>query len=84
MSCVLSSLGVAGSVITSASLSYLGLGAQLPTPEWGLMLSQGQDFLRLAWWMTTFPGLVVMFTVLGINLIGNRLRNALGPRLRNG
>lgn len=81
---VLSSLGVAGSVITSASLSYLGMGAQPPTPEWGLMLSQGRNFLRLAWWMTTFPGVVVMFTVLGINLIGDGLRDALDPRLKIG
>ena len=81
---VLSTLGVAGSIITAASLSYLGMGAQPPTPEWGLILSQGRSFLQIAWWITTFPGLVIMFTVLGINLLGDGLRDALDPRLKIG
>lgn len=81
---ILSSLGVAGSIITAASLSYLGLGAQPPTPEWGLILSQGRSFLQSAWWISTFPGLVIMFTVFAINLLGDGLRDALDPRLKNG
>lgn len=79
---VLSSLGVAGSIITASSLSYLGLGAQPPTPEWGLILSQGRDFLQTAWWISTFPGLVIMLTVFAINLLGDGLRDALDPRLK--
>jgi peptide/nickel transport system permease protein len=81
---ILSSLGVAGSIITAASLSYLGLGAQPPTPEWGLILSQGRSFLQSAWWISTFPGLVIMFTVFAINLLGDGLRDALDPRLKIG
>ena len=79
---VLSTLGVAGSIITAASLSYLGMGAQPPTPEWGLMLSQGRSLLQIAWWITTFPGMVIMLTVLAINLVGDGLRDALDPRLK--
>jgi peptide/nickel transport system permease protein len=79
---ILSSLGVAGSIITAASLSYLGLGAQPPTPEWGLILSQGRSFLQSAWWISTFPGLVIMFTVFAINLLGDGLRDALDPRMK--
>ena len=81
---ILSSLGVAGSIITAASLSYLGLGAQPPTPEWGLILSQGRSFLQSAWWISTFPGLVIMLTVFAINLLGDGLRDALDPRMKIG
>jgi peptide/nickel transport system permease protein len=79
---VLSTLGVATAILAGASLSFLGLGAQPPAPEWGLMLSQGRDHLRIAWWMTTFPGLAIMLAVLAINLLGDGLRDALDPRLR--
>lgn len=79
---VLATLGVAGAILTGAGLSFLGLGVQPPTPEWGAMLSGGRDQLRTSWWITTFPGLAVMVTVLPINLLGGGLRDALDPRQR--
>ncbi len=79
---VLTTNGVAGAIIAGAALSFLGLGAQPPEPEWGLMLSQGREYLRSAWWITTFPGLAIMFTVMAINLLGDGLRDLLDPRLR--
>lgn len=79
---VLGTLGVAGAIISAAALSYLGLGAQPPTPEWGALLSEGRNYLRVAWWMTAFPGLAIMVSVLSINLLGDGLRDALDPRLR--
>jgi peptide/nickel transport system permease protein len=79
---VVTTLGVAGAIISGASLSFLGLGAKPPTPEWGLMLSEGRQFLRQAWWITTFPGLAIMVTVLSINLLGDGLRDALDPRMQ--
>ena len=78
---VIATLGVANAIIAGAALSFLGLGAEPPTPEWGLMLSDGRQFLRHAWWITTFPGLAIMVTVLSINLVGDGLRDALDPRL---
>lgn len=77
---VLSSLGIAGAILSAAALSFIGLGAQPPTPEWGAMLSQGRDFLRDQWWITTFPGIFIAFTVLGFNLLGDGLRDALDPQ----
>lgn len=74
--------GIAGAVISGAALSFLGLGVQPPTPEWGIMLSEGRALLRSAWWVTTFPGLAIMITVMAINLIGDGLRDVLDPRLR--
>jgi peptide/nickel transport system permease protein len=79
---VLGTLGVAGAIIAAASLSFLGLGAQPPQPEWGALLSEGRSYLRRAWWMTAFPGIAIMVTVLAINLLGDGLRDALDPRLR--
>jgi len=79
---VLGTLGVAGAMISAAALSFLGLGAQPPEPEWGALLSEGRSYLRVAWWMTAFPGLAIMVTVLAINLLGDGLRDALDPRLR--
>ena len=79
---VLSTVGLAWAILSGASLSFLGLGAQLPEPEWGLDLSQARDYLREAWWMSTFPGLAIMITILSVNLIGESLRDALDPRLR--
>lgn len=78
---VVATLGVAGAIIAGAALSFLGLGAKPPIPEWGLMLSEGRDYLRHAWWITTFPGLAIMVTVLSINLLGDGLRDALEPRM---
>jgi peptide/nickel transport system permease protein len=79
---VLSTLGMAGAILTGAALSFLGLGVQPPTPEWGVMLSDGRNYLRIAWWITTFPGMAIMLTVLAINMLGDGLRDALDPRLR--
>lgn len=79
---VITTNGVAGAIISSAALSFLGLGAQPPTPEWGLMLSQGRAFLRTATWVTTYPGLAIMLTVMVINLLGDGLRDVLDPRLK--
>ena len=79
---VITTNGVAGAIIAGAARSFLGLGAQAPTPEWGLMLSEGRQFLRLASWVTTFPGLAIMVTVVSINLLGDGLRDVLDPRLK--
>ena len=79
---VLATLGVAGAILAGAALSFLGLGAQPPSSEWGAMLSDGRNFLRQAWWITTFPGLAITVTVLAINMMGDGLRDALDPRLR--
>jgi peptide/nickel transport system permease protein len=79
---VVTTTSVAGAIIAGAALSFLGLGAQAPTPEWGLLLSEGRSFLRTAWWVTTFPGLAIMLTVMAINLIGDGLRDVLDPRLK--
>jgi peptide/nickel transport system permease protein len=80
---VMATLGVASAILTGAGLSFLGLGVQPPSPEWGAMLSGGRDHLRHSWWITTFPGLAIMLTVLAINLLGDGLRDALDPRLKN-
>jgi peptide/nickel transport system permease protein len=79
---VLSTLGVGSAILVGASVSYLGMGAQPPTPEWGLMINQVRSYLRIAWWMATFPGLAIMITVLALNLLGDGLRDALDPRLK--
>lgn len=79
---VLSTLGVGSAILAAAGLSFVGLGAQLPTPEWGAMLSRGRDYLAYEWWIATFPGLAIAVTVLGVNLLGDSLRDALDPRLK--
>jgi peptide/nickel transport system permease protein len=79
---VVATLGVAGAIISGAALSFLGLGAKSPTPEWGLLLTEGRNYLRQAWWISTFPGLAIMVTVLSINLLGDGLRDALDPRMK--
>jgi ABC-type dipeptide/oligopeptide/nickel transport system permease subunit len=79
---VVATLGIAGGILTEAALSFLGLGAQPPSSEWGAMLSDGRSFLRQAWWVTTFPGLAITITVLAINMVGDGLRDALDPRLK--
>jgi peptide/nickel transport system permease protein len=79
---VLGTLGIASAILTAAGLSYIGLGATPPSPEWGAMLTRGRNFLQQAWWYSTFPGLAIMITVLGINMLGDALRDALDPRLR--
>ena len=79
---VQSTLQIASAVLSAAALGFLGLGAQPPTPEWGTMLSKGRDFLRVAPHITAFPGLAIMLIVLGFNLLGDGLRDALDPRLK--
>jgi peptide/nickel transport system permease protein len=79
---VLCTLGIAGAILIGSSLSFLGLGAQPPNPEWGSMLNDGRGVLRIAPWVATFPGLAIMLTVLAMNLLGDGLRDALDPRMK--
>lgn len=79
---VVSTLGMGTAILSASGLSFLGLGAQPPTPEWGATVSDGRNFLATAWWVSTFPSLAIMVTVLAINLLGDGLRDALDPRLR--
>jgi peptide/nickel transport system permease protein len=78
---VIATLEVARMVILESALSFLGLGVQPPTPTWGGMLADGRAYLSTAWWLATLPGLSIMLTVLGINLLGDWLRDVLDPRL---
>lgn len=75
-------LGVAGAILSTAGLSFIGLGIQPPAPEWGAMLSSGRQFLRYAPHVTTFPGIAIVITILALNLVGDGLRDALDPRLK--
>jgi peptide/nickel transport system permease protein len=79
---VLSTLGVAQAILSAATLSFLGLGIQPPTPEWGSMLSDGRQFMRNAPHLTIFPGLAIVVVVMALNLLGDGLRDALDPKLR--
>lgn len=79
---VISTLRVAWVILMEASLSFLGLGVEPPTPAWGTMISEGRRFINSEWWISTFPGIAILLTVLGINLVGEGLRDALDPRLR--
>lgn len=79
---VQTTLGFASAILEAPALSFLGLGAQPPTPEWGAMLANGRALILRAWWAVTFPGLMILFAVLGFNLLGDGLRDALDPRLR--
>jgi peptide/nickel transport system permease protein len=79
---VSATLGIGLTILTEASLSFLGLGVQPPTPSWGNMVSDGRDALTQAWWIATFPGLAIVLTVVAFNLLGDGLRDALDPRLR--
>lgn len=76
------SLDFGNAVMYAAALSFIGLGAQPPTPEWGAMISMGRNYLRDSWWYPTFPGLAILITVLGFNLLGDGLRDVLDPRLK--
>ena len=73
---VLLTLGIGSAILAGAALSFLGLGAQPPTPEWGAMLNAGQKFIRQAWWLTVFPGVGIFLTVLAINLMGDAISDA--------
>lgn len=75
-------LSMGGIILTAAGLGFLGFGAQPPSPEWGLMVSDGRNFMPHAWWVSTFPGLAIMVTVLGFNLLGDGIRDILDPRMR--
>jgi peptide/nickel transport system permease protein len=79
---VSATLGVAGAILVESALSFLGLGVQPPTPSWGNMLLEGKDVLEIAPWLSVFPGLAILLTVLGYNLLGESLRDLLDPRLR--
>ncbi|ALC88019.1 peptide ABC transporter permease [Bacillus sp. FJAT-22090] len=80
---VAGTLAIASAIIEAAALGFLGLGAQAPAPEWGKMLADARMFLRNAPWTMIFPGLAIMLTVLGFNLMGDGLRDALDPRMKN-
>jgi ABC-type dipeptide/oligopeptide/nickel transport system permease subunit len=77
---VLSTLQVAQTILAEAALSFLGVGSGRAYPTWGQMISLGRDFVTVAWWLPTLPGLAILLTVLAINLVGDRLRDALDPR----
>ncbi len=79
---VLATLGIGGAILEGASLSYLGLGAQPMTPEWGSMLSAGRAFLNNAWWVSVFPGVGIFLAILSINMIGDGLSDVLDPAMR--
>ena len=80
---VMASLMMADAILIEATLSFLGMGAQPPIPSWGSILSSGRSYLRLAPWVAFFPGFAIMLTVLGFNMLGDGLRDALDPRLRS-
>jgi len=74
------SLDVGGVILTASALSFLGLGAQDPVPDWGLMVSEGQRYFTPDWWLVTFPGLVILMTAFAFNLLGDGLRDLLDPK----
>jgi ABC-type dipeptide/oligopeptide/nickel transport system permease subunit len=80
---VQASLGFGSAILDAAGLSFLGLGAQPPIPEWGAMIAMGRSMILRAWWVMTFPGIAILLGVLGFNLLGDGLRDALDPRLRD-
>ncbi|GFO66775.1 peptide ABC transporter permease [Geomonas limicola] len=77
---VSATLGVAGAILTESALSFLGIGVQPPTPSWGNILTSGKDYIEFAWWLSLFPGLAILVTVLSYNLVGEGIRDALDPR----
>ena len=79
---VKASMDIGFAVLTTASLGFIGLGTQPPTPDWGQMISEGRKYIREAWWYSTFPGLAILLTVIGFNLLGDGLRDVLDPRSR--
>ena len=79
---VAATLGIGNVIVLEAGLSFLGIGIQPPTPSWGSMVADGRDNLLSAWWISTFPGLAIVLTVVAFNLVGDGLRDALDPRLR--
>jgi len=79
---VAASLGIAGAILTESALSFLGIGVQPPTPSWGNILTSGKDYIEFAWWLSLFPGLAILVTVLAYNLLGEGIRDALDPRVK--
>jgi len=79
---VQASLGISTAILDAAALGFLGLGAQPPSPEWGTMLADAREFVLRAWWVVTFPGVMILITVLSFNLLGDGLRDALDPKLK--
>ncbi|GAB4363144.1 MAG: ABC transporter permease subunit [Oricola sp.] len=79
---VQATLAFSNAILDAAALGFLGVGAQPPTPEWGTMLAEAREFILRAWWVVTFPGLAILITVLAINLMGDGLRDALDPKLK--
>jgi peptide/nickel transport system permease protein len=77
---VSATMGVGSAILIESGLSFLGLGVQPPTPSWGSLLSSGKDNIEIAWWLSAFPGLAILLTVLGYNLLGEGIRDALDPR----
>ena len=79
---VTATLGVAGAIMTESALSFLGIGVQPPTPSWGNILTAGKDNIDIAWWLSLYPGLAILITVVGYNLLGEGIRDSLDPRLK--
>jgi peptide/nickel transport system permease protein len=79
---VSATLGIAGAILTESALSFLGIGVQPPTPSWGNILTSGKDFIEFAWWLSLFPGMAILVTVLAYNLLGEGIRDALDPRVK--
>jgi peptide/nickel transport system permease protein len=79
---VAATLGIAGAILTESALSFLGIGVQPPMPSWGNILTAGKDNIDIAWWLSLYPGLAILITVLGYNLLGEGIRDSLDPRLR--
>lgn len=80
---VAATLGVAGAILTESALSFLGIGVQPPTPSWGNILTAGKNNIDIAWWLSLYPGLAILITVLGYNLLGEGIRDSLDPRLKD-
>jgi glutathione transport system permease protein len=74
-------MSIGSSILTASSLSFLGMGAAPPTPEWGLMLSNGRNYMMTAWHVALFPGIAIFLTVLSFNMLGDGLRDALDPKI---
>ena len=79
---VAATLGIAGAILTESALSFLGIGVQPPTPSWGNILTAGKDNIDIAWWLSFYPGLAILITVVGYNLLGEGIRDLLDPRLK--
>jgi peptide/nickel transport system permease protein len=79
---VAATLGIAGAILTESALSFLGIGVQPPTPSWGNILTAGKDNIDIAWWLSLYPGLAILITVVGYNLLGEGIRDLFDPRLK--